>query len=53
LRTFSRIALASAGTSKSIDMAASSLWFLMAGLAKWHIAGTSLRQRQTKFEARP
>src|SRR6476661_1233743 len=51
LRTFSRIALASAGTSKSIDMGASSLWFLMVGLAGWHIAGTGQRQRQTKFEA--
>jgi hypothetical protein len=32
LRTFSRIALASAGISKSIDMAAvSSCWFIVAG----------------------
>ena len=50
LRTFSRIALASAGISKSIDMV-SSVLFLLVGLGEWHISATRQRQRQTKFEA--
>src|SRR5450631_1411589 len=52
LRTFSRIALASAGTSKSIDMTFPRSGLLMACLAGWHISGPSQRQRQTKFKAR-
>src|SRR4051812_38052043 len=51
LRTFSRIALASAGISKSIDMALPRSRFLLIGLARWHNAGTCQRQRQTMFEA--
>src|SRR5690349_21664621 len=51
LRTFSRIALASAGTSNSSDMAFPLLRFLMMLLGRWHNAATAERQRQTKFEA--
>jgi hypothetical protein len=50
LRTFSRIALASAGISKSIDIAGF-LWFLLVGLEGWHKPAVQRRQRQTKFEA--
>jgi hypothetical protein len=50
LRTFSRIALASDGISKSIDMAFP-LLVLAAWLDGWHNPGTRQRQRQTKFEA--
>src|ERR1700753_1772744 len=50
LRTFSRIALASAGTSKSSDMAFPHM-FLLVQLVGWHNAATAERQRQTKFEA--
>src|SRR6201995_3284226 len=52
LRTFSRIALASAGTSKSSDMAFPHM-FLLVQLVGWHNAATAERQRQTKFEAMP
>src|SRR3954451_22557403 len=51
LRTFSRIALASAGISKSIDMALPRFCFLMIGLGRWHKPGTCQRQRQTMFKA--
>jgi hypothetical protein len=52
LRTFSRIALASAGISKSIDIAGFLvLVLLFVGLAKWHISSRCQRQRKTKFEA--
>src|SRR6201995_61383 len=50
LRTFSRIALASAGTSKS-SMAFPHFAFLWAELAKWHNAGAPLAATKTKFEA--
>src|ERR1700760_3207652 len=50
LRTFSRIALASGGTSKS-SMAFPHLRFLMIGLAQWHKPAAFRQQRQTKFEA--
>src|SRR6201995_3227242 len=50
LRTFSRIALASAGTSKS-SMALPRWRFLMILLGGWHNATKFPRQRQTKFEA--
>src|SRR5215213_3647847 len=51
LRTFSRIALASAGISKSIDIGVSSCWFVVGRLGRWHISRASQRQRQTMFEA--
>src|SRR5215467_8544979 len=50
LRTFSRIALASAGISKSIDISGI-LQFLLVGLGRWHRPAVCQRQRQTKFEA--
>src|ERR1700730_2916977 len=46
LRTFSRMALASAGISKSIDMA-----FPLGCFLKWHISETRQRPRQTKLKA--
>src|SRR5450756_110745 len=51
-RTLSRIALASAGTSKSIDMAFPRSGLLIICLGGWHISAPRQRQRQTKFEAR-
>jgi hypothetical protein len=43
--------LASAGISKSIDMALPRFWFLLGRLDGWHNPARSLRQRRTMFEA--
>jgi hypothetical protein len=51
LRTFSRIALASAGISKSIDIWFPRFLLLLVGLGEWHKPANCQRQRQTKFEA--
>ena len=51
LRTFSRIALASAGISKSIDIWFPRVLLLLVGLGGWHKPAICQRQRQTKFEA--
>src|SRR6185369_9206766 len=47
-RTFSRIALASGGISKSIAMTFPRLRLLV--VVEWHIAARRYRQRQTMFE---
>src|SRR6202022_2398029 len=52
LRTVSRIALASAGTSKSIDMALPQLWFVVGRACRMAYIRDAPAATQTKFEAR-